>query len=65
MQEFLQYWPFLIPLIVLQLGLSIGAIVHILRHRKFKMGGMALWIVISCLSFIGPILYFAVGKADD
>ncbi len=61
-----EYLPFLIPLAVLQLSLMIAALVSILKHKKYKTGSRALWLVISLLlSIIGPILYFVLGKEEE
>lgn len=61
-----EYLPFLIPLVILQYGLAIYAIVHIIKHPNYKFGNQVMWIIISLfLSFIGPILYFMFGKGDD
>lgn len=59
--------PFLIPLIIVELILLIVTIRHILTHDHYKRGTRALWLVISIvgMEFIGPILYFILGKADD
>ncbi len=40
------YIPFLIPVAVIQLGLMIAALVHILRHETYKAGTRVLWIVV-------------------
>lgn len=61
-----EYLPFLIPLVILQYGLAIYAIMHIIKHPNYKFGNQVMWIIISLfLSFIGPILYFMFGKGDD
>lgn len=59
--------PFLIPLIVVQFGLLFITIRHILTHSHYKRGSRRLWLVISIIGmeFIGPILYFVLGKEDD
>jgi len=58
--------PVLIPLAVIQLGLMIAALVHILRHDTYKTGNRALWVVICLLvNIIGPILYFTLGRSDE
>ena len=57
--------PFLIPVAVLQFALMGYAIYHILTHKAYKRGNRALWLVLSILvNFIGPILYFLLGKED-
>ena len=62
MKEFL---PFLIPLMILQFSLMGYAVYHILTHTTYKRGSRPLWLVLCILvNFIGPILYFVLGKED-
>lgn len=59
--------PFLIPLAAAQLALLAAALHHILTHSRYKRGSRALWLIISIagMGFIGPILYFLLGKEDS
>ena len=61
-----EYLPFLIPLIIAQLALLGYALYHILTHQSYKRGNRTLWLVVSLvlMGFIGPILYFVLGKED-
>ncbi|HLR09876.1 MAG TPA: PLDc N-terminal domain-containing protein [Sporosarcina sp.] len=62
----IDYLPFLIPLGVLQIGLAIFSVIHIVRHPNYKFGTKPMWIIIVVfINFIGPILYFMFGKGDD
>ena len=58
--------PFLIPLVIIQFGLLGYTIHHILTHDKYKKGSRKMWLIISIVlcNFIGPILYFVLGKED-
>ena len=58
--------PFLIPLFIAELVLLAVALRHILTHEHYKRGTRALWIVVVLvgMEFIGPILYFVLGKED-
>ncbi|MFH1880928.1 MAG: PLDc N-terminal domain-containing protein [Bacillota bacterium] len=58
--------PFLIPLLVAELALLAYTIYHILTHKTYKRGTRALWLIVSIvgMQFIGPILYFLLGKED-
>ncbi len=58
--------PFLIPLAVAQFALLGYALWHILTHEQYKRGSRALWliVVIAGMQFIGPVLYFILGKED-
>ena len=65
-EDLKEYLPFIIPLAVLQLGLMIAALVSIFKHKEYKTGNRALWVVITLLvSMVGPILYFVLGKEED
>lgn len=57
--------PVLIPLMILEVGLALASIIHILKHPNYKFGNKVLWIVISFITIIGPVLYFTVGKGDE
>ena len=57
--------PFLIPIIIVELSLTVAALVHILTHKTYKSGNRTLWIVLSFIQIIGPILYFIFGKSDE
>src|SRR3954466_5062392 len=56
----------LVPVILLQLGLLVAAIVDLLRDdRAVRGGNKGLWaVIIVFVNLIGPILYFLVGRAD-
>ena len=65
--EIKEVLPFLIPLIVAELALLGYTLYHIFTHNTYKRGTRALWVVISIvgMEFIGPILYFLLGKEDS
>ncbi|MBP3572537.1 MAG: PLDc N-terminal domain-containing protein [Clostridia bacterium] len=62
-----EFLPFLIPLIVAEFALLGYTLYHILTHKTYKRGGRALWLVITLvlMNFVGPILYFLLGKEDS
>jgi hypothetical protein len=66
MEQIQQYLPLIIPLIVVQFALLIYTLRHIFTHATYKRGNRMLWliIVIVGMEFIGPILYFRLGKED-
>lgn len=66
LSNLLEFLPFLIPLIVAQFALLGFTLYHILTHDTYKRGSRALWLVITLvlMNFIGPILYFILGKED-
>ena len=58
--------PFLIPLIITELLLLIITLRHILTHDTYRRGTRTMWMVITIvgIEFIGPLLYFLLGKED-
>ncbi len=66
MGEITEFLPFLIPLVIAQFALLGYTLFHIFTHNSYKRGNRRLWVVISILlmEFVGPILYFLLGKED-
>ena len=58
--------PFLIPLIIAELVLLGFTLRHILTHKTYKRGNRTLWLIVAIvgMEFIGPILYFLLGRED-
>jgi hypothetical protein len=64
MDKIRELLPYLIPIIVLQLGLMIFALVDLVRREKTK-GPKWLWaLIIVFVNLIGPILYFILGREE-
>lgn len=61
-----EYLPVLLPLILIELGLALTALIHVLRHRHYKCGNRALWvIVVLFVQIIGPVAYFVFGREES
>lgn len=58
--------PFLIPVIIVEFVLVAVTLRHILTHSNYKRGNRLMWIIITIvgMEFIGPVLYFLLGKED-
>ena len=58
--------PFLIPLVIVQFTLLGFTLHHILTHKQYKRGNRVLWLAVAIIGmeFVGPILYFLLGKED-
>lgn len=64
--ELMEFLPFLIPIIIIELTLMLTALVHVLRHKNYRFGNRIIWIiVVVCLQIIGPILYFTIGRGEE
>ena len=56
--------PFLIPIVLLQLGLMAFALVDLIRRERTK-GPKWVWaLVIILVNLIGPIVYLIVGREE-
>ena len=66
LNQLTEFLPFLIPLIIAQFALLGYTLYHILTHKTYKRGNRTLWLVITLvlMNYIGPILYFLLGKED-
>jgi hypothetical protein len=65
-EQLQEYLPVLIPLIIVELGLMLAAVIDILRRRTYRVGSRAIWLVVCIVfGFIGPVLYFAIGRGDE
>ena len=66
MEEIMEFLPFLIPLVIAEFALFGYTLYHILTHKHYKRGTRTLWLVITIvlMNFVGPILYFLLGKED-
>ena len=66
MNEIMELLPFLIPLIVAEFALFGYTLYHILTHKTYKRGNRTLWLVVTIvlMNFVGPVLYFLLGKED-
>ena len=65
MEEIASMLPIIAPLIVIQLVLMIIALISLIKAERTN-GHKALWaVLIICLGYIGPILFFIIGRRQD
>ena len=64
MENIMELLPFLIPLLIAQFALMGYTLYHVLTHEHYKHGTRLTWVILSFVNFIGPILYFLIGKED-
>ncbi len=61
---FMKILPFLIPILLLQLGLMIYCLVDLSRRERTR-GPKWMWILIIVLGeLLGPIIYLIVGRLE-
>ncbi len=65
-QPFWEALPFLIPLILLELGLLVFALIDLIRRKQVRGDSKILWlIIIIFIQMIGPILYLILGRKEE
>lgn len=67
MNQIAPFLPFLIPLFIVELWLFAYTLHHIFTHEHYKRGTRTFWVVVTIvgINYIGPILYFLLGKEDS
>ncbi len=67
MPDIKEFIPFLIPLVIVQMVLLVYTLYHILTHKTYKRGSRGLWLIVTLdgMQFIGPILYFLLGREES
>ncbi len=64
MEAIRPYIPMLVPLVILDLGLRLFAFLDVLKRERVK-GTKLMWaLIVLLVGFIGPILYFVLGRED-
>jgi hypothetical protein len=60
-----QFLPLLVPIVLIQIGLMIIALVDLAR-RPATRGPKWMWVLLIVLiNFIGPIAYFIIGRTEE
>lgn len=54
----------LAPLVALQVGLMVLGYVDLARRDAVRGGKKWVWALVMLVSFVGPILYFAIGREE-
>ena len=65
LEQLRQLIPLLIPVILIQFGLMVAALVDLVKRPKTR-GPKWVWVVVVVfINLIGPIIYFIVGREEE
>ena len=64
MENWNQWLPLLVPIVFLQLGLMIFALVDLIRRERTKGPKWAWALVIVLINFVGPVVYLVIGREE-
>ncbi|MHB8193945.1 MAG: PLDc N-terminal domain-containing protein [Bellilinea sp.] len=65
METIKPYIPYLIPIVLIQLGLMVFALTDLIRRERTK-GPKWMWaIIIVVVNIIGPVVYLIAGRDES
>jgi hypothetical protein len=64
-EELTRLLPLIAPLIVVQLGLLVAALVDLIRRQSTRGPKWAWGIAIVAVSILGPLAYFIFGRGEE
>ncbi|TVP86091.1 MAG: PLDc_N domain-containing protein [Acholeplasmataceae bacterium] len=66
MDRLLELLPLLIPLILIQIGLAVYALIVLHRAKRVRGDSKLLWaLVIIFINLFGPVIFLFLGRLDD
>ena len=66
MDALMEYLPLLLPALLIELGLMIAALLDLRKQTAVRGGQKWPWVlIIVFVNFIGPIVYFVVGREEE
>jgi hypothetical protein len=64
MEQLIEWIPFLIPIVLIQLALMIFALIDLIQRERTK-GPKWMWVLIVVfVNIIGPVVYLFVGREE-
>ena len=63
--EILRLLPFFIPIIIIQYGLMIFALVQLFRNEAAYLPKWGWALIIIFINIIGPVIFLIVGRKKD
>ena len=65
MTQFKEILPILLPIILIQLGLMVYALLKVVKQQQFKYLNKPVWVlIVMFLQLFGPIAYLILERGD-
>ena len=65
MEKLLEFLPYIIPVVIIQLILTVIALLDWIKRERTR-GNKWVWLaVILFVNLLGPIIYFLFGRMED
>jgi len=55
----------IIILVLLEFALTGAALYSVFTHKTYKRGTRLIWVLVSLIEIVGPIIYFVFGRSDE
>ncbi len=67
MDALLKYLPLLVPVVLVEIGLLIFALLDLVKRPEDSLrGSKTMWLfIVALVSIIGPLIYFTLGRKDE
>jgi hypothetical protein len=65
LKELLRFLPFLIPVIIIELGFLVFTLVLVIKNEVAYLPKWAWILIIVLINIIGPILFLIIGRKKD
>jgi hypothetical protein len=65
METVIQMLPYMIPLIILEVVLTVVALIDLAKRKHVMGGNKIIWVLVTvCIQIIGPVIYLIAGRKE-
>ena len=66
METVIQMLPYMIPLIILEVVLTVVALIDLAKRKHVTGGNKIIWVLVTvCIHIIGPVIYLIAGRKEE
>jgi heme/copper-type cytochrome/quinol oxidase subunit 4 len=66
METVIQMLPYMIPLIILEVVLTVVALIDLAKRKHVTGGNKIIWVLVTvCIQIIGPVVYLIAGRKEE
>ena len=66
METLVQMLPFMVPLIILEVVLTVVALVDLAKRKHVTGGNKIIWVLVTVgIQIIGPVIYLIAGRKEE
>ena len=66
METVIQMLPYMLPLIILEVVLTVVALIDLAKRKHVTGGNKIIWFLVTvCIQIIGPVIYLIAGRKEE